>query len=148
MIREGLGKAGAGAARAEQGGPSHEAVRDLKALLYKVKMEFGAEEEGVPGEFLSEVIDEMVMGIIRAWASYYELEIDEEAELCEANANTYASGIGFSHSVCYACYAVLTTGEHVHVEIREGYTRTMQYIQVTEVNVVKVEEDNEEGVEE
>jgi len=134
---------GTGTARPKQGGPAlSPAERELKAFLEGLRVEFEevAEVEQMPGSATFDMFEEMVDSAIRMWASYWDREINEDAELCEPDSNVYASGMGFRHSTHFTCFAVLKDGRHVHISWKSGYVGNRNYYHVEEVRLEKMME--------
>ena len=129
-------KGGTGTARPEQGGPTlSPQERELKAFLEGLKVEYEVEEtdelEGSADEMFTDAVD----AVIKTWASYWDVEINEDAELCEPDSNAYATGMGFRHSTHFTCFAVLEDGRHVHVGWKSGYVGNKNYYHVEEVRL-------------
>ena len=133
---------GTGTARpTEQGGPAlSPQERELVAFLSGLKIEFEVEEtdEELEGSATDEMFADAVDAVIKAWASYWDVEIDEDAELCEPDSNCYASGLGFKHYAHFTCFAVLKDGRHIHVGWKSGYVGNKNYYHVEEVRLEEV----------
>ena len=116
--------------------------RELATFLAGVKVEFEevAEVEQMPGSATFDMFEEMVDSAIRMWASYWDIEIIEDAELCEPDSNIYASGMGFRHSTHFTCFAVLEDGRHIHVGWRSGYVYGKTYYHIEEVKFERMAE--------
>ena len=138
-------KGGAGAARPQQGGPTLSQERELVAFLSGLKIEFEVEEtdEELEGSATDEMFADAVDAVIKTWTSYWDVEINEDAELCEPDSNAYATGMGFRHSTHFTCFAVLKDGRHVHISWKSGYVYGRTYYHIEEVKferMVEVEE--------
>ena len=126
MVETPQPKGGTGTARPEQGGPTlSPQERELKAFLEGLRVEFEAEDEEkdeMQGSAVDEMFTDGIDAAIKTWASYWGLEIDEDAELCEPDSNCYASGLGFKHYAHFTCFGVLNNGKHIHVGWKSGNT--------------------------
>ena len=124
----------------KQGGPTlSPQEKELAKFLGGLRVEFEEDEE-LEGSAADEMFTDGIDAAIKTWASYWGLEIDEDAELCEPDSNCYASGMGFKHYAHFTCFAILTNNKHIHISWKSGYVYGKTYYHIEEVRLEEVRE--------
>jgi len=130
-----------GGGPALEGGPTLSQERELKAFLQGLKVEFeGEETDELEGSAADEMFIDMIDEAIETWAAYWDVEINEDAELCEPDSNAYATGMNFRHYAHFTCFAILTNNKHIHISWKSGYVGNKNYYHVEEVRLEEVRE--------
>jgi|GEM_PF-3968968 len=105
-------------------------IPELIELLRGVRIEIYT---SAPYTIIFDSLLASVDSIIKDWAAWHNIKLEEDPEYCEPDSVKYADGIDFAHFTGYYCAAILENGDHIHIKYRSGYVGDKNYFYVDDV---------------